>query len=115
MADIREKLIMFLYNADENAYWDTSDLDFLGKIADYLIANGVIIAEEKPEKPSTDLRGKCGGCDYAVPVPAFGSTYAYVKCTHPEHLAKYRKARHHSGIRQRTTRACKKYRQKEGL
>ena len=84
-------------------------------IADHLIAHGVTIIPDKPEKPPTDLRGKCGGCDYAVPVPACGSTYAYVKCTHPEHLARYEKARFHSGIRQRTTKACKKYRQREGL
>ncbi len=40
---MREKMIELLYNADENAYWDTSNLDFLGKIADRLITNGVTI------------------------------------------------------------------------
>lgn len=67
-----------------------------------------------PEKPPTDLRGKCGGCAYAVTVPACGSTFAYVQCTNPEHLSRYSK-RHKSGIRQRTTKACKKYLQREGL
>ena len=67
-----------------------------------------------PEKPPTDLRGKCGGCAYAVTVPACGSTFAYVQCTNPENLSRYSK-RHKSGIRQRTTKACKKYLQREGL
>ena len=67
-----------------------------------------------PEKPPTDLRGKCGGCAYAVTVPACGSTFAYVQCTNPLHLATYGK-RYKSGIRQRTTKACKKYLQREGL
>lgn len=67
-----------------------------------------------PEKPPTDQRGKCGGCAYAVTVPACGRTFAYVQCTNPEHLSRYSK-RHKSGIRQRTTKACKKYLQREGL
>ena len=46
MPNTREKLIELLYNADDNAYWDTSNIDFLGKIADHLIANGVTFATD---------------------------------------------------------------------
>lgn len=72
------------------------------------------IFQGKPNKPPTDLKGKCGGCAYAVTVPACGSTFAYVQCTNPLHLATYGK-KYKSGIRQRTTKACKKYLQREGL
>lgn len=86
---------------------DTADYNMLIEFIDSIFL-------EKPNKPPTDLRGKCGGCAYAVTVPACGSTFAYVQCTNPLHLATYGK-RYKSGIRQRTTKACKKYLQREGL
>lgn len=45
----REKLIALLYNADDRAYWDTSNVEFLAKIADFLIANGVTCAADTEE------------------------------------------------------------------
>ena len=57
MADtMREKLVELLYNADEKAYWDTSNIEFLGKIADHLIANGVTVQQWIPasEPPRED-------------------------------------------------------------
>lgn len=86
---------------------DTADYNMLIEFIDSIF-------REKTNKPPTDLRGKCGGCAYAVTVPACGSTFAYVQCTNPLHLATYGK-RYKSGVRQRTTKACKKYLQREGL
>lgn len=118
--DIRSKLIELLRTEHPIMSGDVTvgvfqmPMEDAEGLAGFLIANGVTITPDKPEKPPTDLRGKCGGCAYAVTVPACGSTFAYVQCTNPQHLATYGK-KYKSGIRQRTTKACKKYLQKEGL
>ena len=74
-------------------------------IAEELIANGVTI---KKEKQPTDLAGKCGSCAYAkAECPEI-----YVRCTNPEHIAKYFRSRDKS-LRQRTNPACKQYKPKK--
>ena len=101
-AELRAAAARLLYSDNR----DTADYYMLIEFIDSIF-------REKPNKPPTDLKGKCGGCAYAVTVPACGSTFAYVKCTNQLHLATYGK-RHKSGVRQRTTKACKKYLPKEG-
>lgn len=79
--------------------------------ADHLIANCVTVTIKK-EKPPTDLSKKCGSCAYAKVEPdKFGSDY-YVRCTNPEHIAKYFRNKDRS-LRQRTNPACRKYKPKE--
>ncbi len=66
------------------------------------------------EKAPTDLTGKCGSCAYAKAEPnKFGSANCYVRCTNPVHLAKYCH-RIDKSLRQRTVKACKQYKPKEG-
>lgn len=108
MADAREKLIELVKRAITD--WQHGDVS--EKIADYLIANGVTV-QIKKEKPPTDLTGKCGSCRYAVPAPeAFGGSPCYVKCTSEDHMRRYY-GRPITRVRQRTTKACKKYQPKE--
>ena len=44
----REKLIELLENAESAVYWDSNDKGFIQKIADHLLANGVIFAPAIP-------------------------------------------------------------------
>jgi hypothetical protein len=102
---MREKLIELLEEIGDKAFRQhiplTSSL-----IADYLISNGV---KARVEKPPLDLTGKCGSCAYAkAECPEI-----YVRCTNPEHIAKYFRSRDKS-LRQRTTPACRQYKPKEG-
>ena len=83
-------------------------------LADHLIAGGVTVIV-KEEKPQTDLTGKCGDCDYAVPeYSANGRVNSFVRCTNPAHIAKYCSRRDVS-LRERSVKACKKYKPKESV
>lgn len=64
----------------------------------------------RPPKPPTDLTGKCGSCEYAAPYKdVHGAANCYVKCTNREHVARFNSRWPSSQVRQRTTKACKKY------
>jgi uncharacterized cysteine cluster protein YcgN (CxxCxxCC family) len=106
---MREKLIELLEEIGDRAYRKhiplTSSL-----IADYLISNGVKV---RVERPPTDLTGKCGSCAYAKAEPDQYGREMYVRCTNPEHLAKYCRRKDKS-LRQRTVPACMQYEPKEG-
>lgn len=115
---MRERLIELLAYANEQAdemcehNCDVCRYDQCGhncpdvRIAEVLVANGVTVTIKKPP---TDLSGKCGSCAYAkVECPS-----VYVRCTNPEHLAKYSRSIDRS-LRQRTNKACKNYKPKEG-
>lgn len=94
-----------------NGVLTTEDVTSSEEVADHLIANCVTVTIKK-EKPPTDLSGKCGSCAYAKAEPdKFGRDY-YVRCTNPEHIAKYFSKKDRS-IRQRTNPACKQYKPKE--
>ena len=76
------------------------------ELADYLLANGVKLAEY------VDLKNKCGSCVYAKPTVAFGKSTCYVNCTNQEHIERFCK-REISTLRQRTNPACKKYKERQ--
>ena len=104
---MREKLIELLQDDDCPLLYVLGEN--VGTLADYLIANGVTV---KVEKPPTDLSGKCGSCAFARVEPKkYGYVDSLVRCTNPEHLAKYCRGIDIS-LRQRTTKACKQYKQK---
>lgn len=69
--------------------------------------------ERRENKQPTDLTGKCGSCAFAVPTDAFGGSPCYVECTNKEHLEQYCHRHDISKIRQRTTRACRRYKPAE--
>lgn len=76
------------------------------RLVNALIANGVTVGFKKPP---VNLAGKCGSCAFAKDeCPS-----VYVRCTNTEHIAKYFRSKDKS-LRQRTTPACKQYKQKEG-
>lgn len=103
---MKERLIALLWDAFELV---DNELPTMEQVADYLLANGVTV---KAEKRQTDLSEKCGSCAYAKVEPdMFGGDY-YVRCTNPEHIAKYFRSRDRS-LRQRTNPACKQYKPKE--
>jgi hypothetical protein len=106
----RERLIELVKNSlsayGKEARADCKPQDF---IADFLIANGVMLPKLK--EPPTDLNGKCGSCIYAKPT-TFGKSRVYVECTNVEHLGQWCK-RQISYKRQRTHKACKRYQVKE--
>lgn len=60
------------------------------------------------EKKPTDLTGKCGSCEYAKPTTEFGRN-CYIFCSNFEDLKRNGTARY----KQRTTKACKRYKAKE--
>lgn len=101
---MKERLIDILtlfYGVDPMYYGVEAE-----QLADHLIANGVTV---EFKKPPVDLAGKCGGCAYAkAECPS-----VYVRCTNPEHIAKFFRSKDRS-LRQRTTPACKQYKPKEG-
>lgn len=102
---MRERLIELL-----NGVLTPEDVTSSEEVADHLIANGVTV---KAEKRQADLSGKCGSCAYAKAEPdKFGRDY-YVRCTNPEHIAKYFRNKDRS-LRQRTNPACRQYKPKEG-
>jgi hypothetical protein len=106
MNDEKEKLIEVLRN---NAHGYQTYEEF----ADYLLANGVTITTPRQPRQPADLTGKCGSCLHAVPAPgAFGKSQCYVKRTNAEHMRLYYR-RPITQVRQRTTKACKKYKPKE--
>ena len=81
-------------------------------IAGHLLDNGVTVPV-KALMPETDLTGKCGSCAFAAPAPgSFGHSSCYVRCTNKEHLRIYCRKHHSSGLRQRTVKACKRYKPK---
>ena len=107
----RERLIEILtsfYGVDPMYYGVEAQA-----LADHLIANGVTVIIKK-EKPPTDLSKKCGSCAYAKAEPDEFGRDCYVRCTNPEHIAKYCRSRDRS-LRQRTTPACKQYKAKEEI
>ena len=120
---MKERLIELLAYANEQAdemcehNCDVCRYDQSGhncpdvRIAEVLVANGVTVTIKKPP---TDLSGKCGSCAYAKVEPKkFVGLNCYVRCTNPEHLAKYCRGIDRS-LRQRTNPACKNYKPKEG-
>lgn len=64
---------------------------------------------ERLQKKNTK---KCGSCLYAIPA-TFGKSKVYVECTNWEHIKKFCK-REISLKRQRTTPACKHYKEMVG-
>ena len=78
-------------------------------LADYLIENGVTA---KIKKPPTDLSGKCGSCVYAKAESDNFGRECYVRCKNADHIAKHFHGKDKS-LRQRTTPACKDYKQRE--
>lgn len=66
------------------------------------------MADAKPTK-TTEYAGKCGGCDYAKPTTAFGGSKCYIECTNRPIGRKSSTVAH---IKQRTTKACKRYKPK---
>lgn len=67
------------------------------------------------KRPHTDLTGKCGSCVYAKYEPnKDGKVDSLVRCTNPEHLAKYCRSKDRS-LRERTVPACKQYKAKEEI
>lgn len=70
---------------------------------------------ERRHNQPTDLTGKCGSCAFAVPnEKAFGGSRCYVECTNKEHLEQYCHRHDISKLRQRTTKACRRYKIREG-
>lgn len=80
-------------------------------IADYLLAHGVTLEEEKRE---TSLDGKCGSCKWAEVVEAFGGSKCYVRCKNENAQCNRRKRNDLTPVRQRTYPACKLYERREG-
>lgn len=105
---MRANLIELLWNAFELT---DNELPTMEQVADHLIANGVTVTIKK-EKPPTDLSGKCGSCAFAKAEHDKFGRDCYVRCTNPEHIAKYCRGIDRS-LRQRTNPACKQYKQKE--
>lgn len=68
----------------------------------------------KKEKPSVDLEGKCGSCEFSVLAEnVFGKAKCYVRCTNEEHLtSRSYYNRPLVAVRQRTAKACKKYKRR---
>ncbi len=58
-------------------------------------------------------KAKCGTCAYAKPT-TFGKSKCYVECTNQEHIEKFCRYRKISLKRQKTTPACKKYKEMVG-
>ena len=85
-----------------------------GIMADYLLANGVMVKPPKKPRPEPDLTGKCGSCCHAASTDHYGGSKCYVECTLESHLKKYCKNGRYTAIRARTTKGCKKYAPKEG-
>ena len=79
-------------------------------LADYLVENGVTA---KIKKTPTDLLGKCGSCVYANAEPDDFGRECYVRCRNADHITKHSRGKDIS-LRQRTTPACKDYKQREG-
>lgn len=102
---MKERLIAVLWDAFELV---DNELPTMEQVADYLLANGVTV---KAEKRQTDLSDKCGSCAYAKGEPDMFGRDCYVRCTNPEHIAKFFRSKDRS-LRQRTTKACKQYKQK---
>ena len=76
-------------------------------VADYLLDNGVTFV------PRTDLTGKCGNCIFAKRTSYCGSD-AYVECINEElNMRRSRMENKYAAVRQRTTKACKRYVPKE--
>ena len=65
-------------------------------------------------RQQTDLTSKCGGCSYALPTVAFGGSKCYVKCKNTDRFYESFYKRPSAQVRHRTTRACKRYKPKEG-
>lgn len=104
---MRANLIELLWNAFELT---DNELPTMEQVADHLIANGVTVTIKKPP---TDLSKKCGSCAYAKVEPDKFGRDCYVRCTNPEHIDKYFRKKDRS-LRERTVKACKQYKQKEG-
>lgn len=64
-------------------------------------------------RAQTDLRQKCGSCSDALPTVAFGGSKCYVKCKNTDRFYESFYKRPSAQVRHRTTRACKRYKQKE--
>lgn len=58
-------------------------------------------------------RAKCGTCAYSKPT-TFGKSKCYVECTNQEHIMQFCRYREISLKRQRTTPACKRYKEMVG-
>lgn len=69
--------------------------------------------KEEVERLQKKREAKCGTCYYSKPVP-FGKSKCYVECTNQEHIEKYCRYRKISLKRQRTTPACKSYKEMAG-
>jgi hypothetical protein len=104
---IRERLIELLLDAFEMT---DNELPTMEQVADNLIESGVTV---RMKKPPADLSGKCGSCAYAKAEPDNFGRECYVRCRNAEHIAKHFRGKDIS-LRQRTTPACKDYKQKEG-
>lgn len=65
-----------------------------------------ICTHSTSREEKTNLDGKCGSCKHGTPC-SFHATgnLTYVRCGHPEKVFK----REYQAVKQRTTKACKKY------
>jgi hypothetical protein len=107
-----KEILVELIKASFQAQYEKRGLISAYDTADDLIANGVMVTIKR-EKLPTDLSGKCGSCAFAkAELDKNGKDY-YVRCTNPEHIAKYFRSKDKS-LRQRTNPACRQYKPKEG-
>ncbi len=83
--------------------------DKLIEIADKMVES--LKAEVKRLQKKQEA--KCGTCYYSKPT-TFGKSKCYVECTNQEHIEKYCRHRKISLKRQRTTPACKNYKEMVG-
>ena len=67
---------------------------------------------ERLQKLQKQTKAKCGTCFFAKPT-TFGKSKSYVECTNKEHIEKFCRYRKISLKRQRTTPACKCYKEME--
>ena len=80
----------------------------LNRFVDYLIENGVMMANPNAGLTPVDLKGKCGSCVYAKPID-YGSSAVHVECTNIAHIKKYCGRHYNARVRPRTARGCKNY------
>lgn len=69
--------------------------------------------ENQKQEDKTKYSDKCGGCHYGKAEPDIYGKDRYIRCTNPEHLAKYCSKIDRS-LRSRTNPCCKQYKPKEG-
>jgi hypothetical protein len=90
----------------QEKYESAKNLDYIHNPLAYALYKVWKMADEP-----LDINPLCGNCAYAVKTHAFGSNNCYIECTNRGKLPNRSGVAH---IKQRTAKACKRYRQKEG-